>query len=588
MTTGEGHSSEHRSDDAPVPRGGIDALARVMALLFAILAVRAISMQTARANQALQSVVRDASPRRSVRAVRGRLLDVHGAVLAQDVPAFRIEVDARARERAPHLLSVLEATLHWTPARRHDAEALLASLDVRDLRLHTLESAARTDDLHRLERALGAIVGVHVSATSTREYPLGAEMFHVVGVSRGPSGIERVLDATLRGTPGWERPTPRGQDGSHDTATWGALLSAAGERRANAPIDGRTVRLTLDAALQHDIARAFDDTGFTTGAAVVLEASTGRLLAAYSRPSLDPAAFGTTLSPIDWSRWRDAPSSPLVDQYAARAHRPGFTYVPFSAMAAFDTNDGADVEPLDCEGSMLIGHRHWHDGGTHGHRVDLVRALTSHCYLYCFEMAMSTSLDSHVAIARAFGLGAPTGFLASPESRGFVRDYNDVTRRERRFRLDFALTGAIGVDESVTPMQLAVAYAALVNGGDVFEPHYVDAVEATHGELVALPLAIPRRRVEVPHGAREHLVSALRDASSSFGEDLAGLDSHPAAGRGRSGEILNNWFAGFFPREAPRYVVVVFVAAVPNLGNPARAVALSVSHHLRTAAGGAQ
>ncbi|MEI8255578.1 MAG: penicillin-binding transpeptidase domain-containing protein [Deltaproteobacteria bacterium] len=585
MTTGAPSSSDRRVEEAPLPRGGIDALAGVLAFLFAVLAVRAITMQLTGASEALRRVVRDASPRRPVRATRGRLLDAHGVVVAQDVAALRIDVDSRAREYSPEILAVLDRALRWTPARRHDAAILLASLDARDLRVHTLESAARTDDPSRLERALRAIPGVHVSATTTRGYPFGAEMFHVVGVSRGPSGVERVLDATLRGTPGWERPAPRGNDGTADTESWRLLLAAAREPRGSAPTDGRTVRLTLDSALQHDIALAFDQTGFATGAAVVLEASTGRVVAAYSRPALDPAAFTATLSPTDWSLSRDASSSPLLDQYAARAHRPGFTFVPFSAMSAIVDSDGAESRTIDCAGTMGFGDRQWHDTGFHGRGVDLVRALATHCYLYCFQMATITSLDHQAAIARSFGLGAPTGFVASPESRGSVPDRSDFVRRMGHFSLGSTLNAMIGYVQSVTPMQLAVAYAALVNGGDVFEPQLIDAIEATGGELVARPRAAPRRHVEVPHGAREHVLDALREASSSLPEDLAGLDAHPSPGADPRDDLCNNWFAGFFPRAAPRYVVVVFVATVPDLGNPARAVALAASRHLRIAAG---
>ena len=143
-------------------------------------------------------------------------------------------------------------------------------------------------------------------------------------------------------------------------------------------------------------------------------------------------------------------------------------------------------------------------------------AIARSCNVYFFHLAETVGMDRIARVAQAFGLGDKTGLGVNPEAPGRIPTRSWYALRYRgQFRVGFTLNTAIGEgDVTVTPLQLALAYAALANGGTLYQPQIVRAVETSDGAVVQeFP---PRVRRQVAHRAGEpRAASATRSSTSS-------------------------------------------------------------------------
>jgi penicillin-binding protein 2 len=379
----------------------------------------------------------------------------------------------------------------------------------------------------------------------------------------------RVLDrrgrvlAELRG--GGARSYPRGRVAAHllrglDDALVRALAKSEGEPGS------RAVVLTIDLDLQRRAERALG--AHRAGAAVVVEVETGRILALVSAPAFDPDAVTGRRARTERARLEGDPRQPLVDRALGVAYPPASTFKLVTAVAGLETGQASPDEEVTCTGRRVLGDTVLLDMGVHG-TLDLRAALQHSCNIYFWQIGERVGIDGLARVARDFGFGVPTGLGIDGDLAGHVPDATEhrgdsVADQVQR------LNAAIGAgDVKATALQVAMAYAALANGGRLYTPQLIRRIETAGGRVVAEREPILRRRV----AASATTLAVIRDGLWRAVNTRGGtaFKAHRGAVKmvGKTGtaplpdrvtaDEAHAWFAGWAPAAHPRIAVVVLV-----------------------------
>jgi len=544
-------------------------------------------------------------------AARGEIVDRAGVVLANNRPSYDIvlyldqigPVSKRQNvaEVAGRTLGILSrqlrlpVTLTSDDIRTHyDRRRPLPLTAWRDLKPEVVAAFAEK---------LSDLPGVDLMVTPVRQYPQGKLAAHALGFvgtrtdtgdedelfhfykpdAEGKQGIERACDEQLRGEAGSQiiRVNPTGHK--------------VGELDRQPAQYGDRITLTLDARIQRIVedalARVELPAGKTArGAAVVLDPRTGEVLALASLPDFDPNRF-TPGAPAEAVRaLLSDPHSPMLNRAVGARYAPGSTFKPVTLLAALEAGKAAAADTVTCTGSLKIGNwarpfRCWEHNG-HG-QVDLIGAMKHSCDVWFYVKGLATGVDAIARMAEQFGLGEATG-LELGGATGLVPTpaWKQKHRREKWWDGD---TAQLAIGQSfllATPLQMAVATAALANGGTVWRPFLVRRIESPDGALVRETRPEARRRLAVNPG---HL-ALVREAMRAAIEAADGT-GHAAAGQGvsvggktgtaevdvtedgRTRRINRAWFIGFAPFEQPQVAVTVVFEDAASGGHTAAPVA---------------
>ncbi len=398
-------------------------------------------------------------------------------------------------------------------------------------------------------------------------------------------------------------------------------------------IDARVQRV-LEDALGRGIgkARARGEPA-TTAAGVVLDARTGHVVAMASYPAYRPEVFVGGISTVDYRAVTDpAADVPLLNRAVQGEYAPGSSFKPISVSGVVTEGTASFDGRYSCPGSVTLGDRVFRNfEGTALGTLDLHTALVKSCDTVFYGFAQhdwyadearirhgDQPAEAAQRMARAYGLGSDTGVDLPAESSGQIDDRASKLERWQRYlrpnacagakrravgdplrRLDrencvdgwrFRLGDQANFDIGqgtvlVTPLQLAAAYAALVNGGTVYSPRVGKTVMAPDGHVVRRLSCPVRGRLPVPAQVRKDIVSALYDvprwgtAAGAFaGFPLDRIHVGGKTGTAQAGidaKHDTSWFASFAgrPGEQPQFVTVV---AIPKGGQGARAAAPAV------------
>jgi penicillin-binding protein 2 len=272
------------------------------------------------------------------------------------------------------------------------------------------------------------------------------------------------------------------------------------------------------------------------------------------------------------------PLRPMLDKTMSGAFQPGSTMKPFSALAALEDHLIDPEHHEKCEGYVVFGHRLLHCAHVHG-QVDLNKAIAESCNVYFFHLAETVGMDRIARVAQAFGLGQKTGLGLNPEAPGRIPTRSwYALRNHGQFRIGYTLNMAIGEgDVLVTPLQLALAYSALANGGTLYQPQVVRAVETSDGAVVQeFPPRIRRTIQLQPENLRrvtEALIDVVNSGTASPARDPS-LDVAGKTGTAQTGYVAKKedepkmawflsqnhaWFSAFAPTKSPEIEVTVLV-----------------------------
>ncbi len=553
-------------------------------------------------------------------AVRGEIRDRKNRVLARMRPSANVLV--MPREITPEAFERLRVLLNIPPDETMDLWERIQS-DRRDQGRDRDRPLALSEDISRnaqavLEETAQDLPGVRLEHGIRRDYPFGTLAPHVLGYMNeisadelrakkqdgyragdlvGRIGIERQLEGYLRGRPGFEkmvvdrRGIPR--TNIHD------LVEGAVRQEA---IPGNNVILTLDADLQRLAERALR--GVSAGGAIVLDVTTGRILAMVSKPGFDPNEMSGHLSPEAQARIMADRFHPLRDKVLNETYFPGSTFKVVSALSALEDKLMSPDDRIKCHGSFEIGRRRFKCTKTHG-VVGLYEAIVQSCNVYFYDLGSRPGmLDRLARFATDMGLGAPSGLGLNGEESGFMPTedwYREQKRQDPKnegFQVGHALNAAIGQGSTrVTLLQMATMYAAIANGGKLWLPQIVERIESPAGQVVEEFAPRVRRELSIsPENlafVRQALVGVVNEPKGTaykvrLDEDLevAGKTGTAQVRRfTRRGEAASTyeqgdhaWFVGFAPAGNPRIAVAVLIEHGGHGGEVAAPLAMQIAH----------
>jgi cell division protein FtsI (penicillin-binding protein 3) len=469
---------------------------------------------------------------------RGTIVDKTGAELAVTVPAPSVYAVPREVADPNQAAKALARVLALSPVKL-EAQLRRKTPFVFVKRLLSPEQAAAVSKLE--------LAGVGLVEEPRRAYPQGALAGPLVGFSNidgvGARGIEQMEDAWLSG---------KAQRVPVERDARGRLLAFADyDPRSSA---GGDVALTLDAMLQSEAEAALHEvvkaTGGRGGLVIVLDPATGDLLALAEAPGFDPNAFRTT--PYGATR-----AHAFLD-----AADPGSTAKPFVVAAALERGVLAEHEIIDCEnGSYRVPGKTLRD--THPHKLlDPSGILRVSSNIGAAKIAFRVGPERHYEHLRGLGFGRPTGSGFPDESAGLLRPWQDWRP------VDHA-TIAFGQGMSVTPIQLANAFAVLANGGEWRAPRLVAARRRPDGLWEHLPASPPRRalRADVARTVLGMLETVVGPEGTGRRAGLRGIRVSGKTGTAQKVEPdgrysqhrYQAWFAGAVPADSPRFVIVAMV-----------------------------
>jgi len=516
------------------------------------------------------------------------------------IPGIPTEQLRTRYERLSNVIDTSAESIHRQVIRS------LAIVPYTSVRVKT--DVARSVLTYMLERS-DQFPGVKVERTYLREYPrqtLAAQILGNVG-EIGPDELKQsrfrgVDQGTTIGKDGLERSYDRylrGQDGIQRVQVDAMGRPIENDRlRDTDPVAGQRVRLSLDLPLTQVGQRALGATG-QPGTVVALDPSNGEVVAMASSPSFDPTVFTKPITQKTFdAQFGESAGSPLVNRAISGLYPTGSTFKPITALAGLQSKAVSASESIDDPGCIKIGDREFCNAGDFPNgSVDMRKALqvSSDVYFYRLGQRMFP-LDGQVlqTWARRLGFGRPTGIDLRGEQEGLIpdREWRErLNERERKCRptnggrpcyaLDYS---AFNLGDNVNlavgqgflqanPLQLAVAYAAIANGGKIVRPHLGLEIEDDQGRLLQRIKRAPSRRVNFDPANQQVIMEGLRAAAQEPGgtstDVFAGWDHgrHPVYGKTGTAERQpkadQSWYIAYVPdKERP----IVIVATVEEGG----------------------
>ena len=473
-------------------------VALIFIALFVLLVGRLWQLQVMRGDSYYERTVSNVVKERYLPSVRGKILDKNGTPLADNRPAFNIY--ATPNEMTPEIKAELARILGLD-------EDELATIDARLEVGHKREPASPIvilEDQGReragiVEEARPRLPGVEVRHEPHRFYPQGDLAAHLIGYMTqmtaneadrlgqqgyepselvGRYGLEAAWENYLRGKKGIERFAVDARGNRLDDETATSLIE--GERVIEA-VPGANVVLTIDADLQKIAEKAVAHQ--SAAAVVIVEPKTGKIRAIVSKPSFDPNVMTGHLTHQQYQQMMDDVRKPFIDKAIRATYPPGSIYKFTTALAALEDGASADT-PVICTGEYELSGTTFHCHGTHG-KLDLIGAIQHSCDVYFWKLAETVGLDRISEVAREFGLGAPTNLGLNGDSGGRIPTRAWYESTNQRYKVGFATNASIGQgDVEVTVLQMAMAYAALANGGTLYVPQVVERVEGSDGHVI--------------------------------------------------------------------------------------------------------
>ena len=430
----------------------------------------------------------------------------------------------------------------------------------------------------------------------------------------GRAGVERAYDEYLRGKPGYKKVA---------VDSMGRVLGDSGTVEAT---PGDTLVTSIDSDVQAYVEKqlhgamttargTFDKvTGKNyvadSGAAVVMEAKTGRIVAMASQPTYDPEVWSGGITKKELNKlYSEKSGDPLLSRASQGQFAPGSTWKPIMTVGALNHGFSESTQ-LDCSSGLQVGNRWFknYESAAYGY-ISFAKALELSCDTFFYRVGLSywnkygsdpanvKAKDPLVETAKDFGFGTATGGDVTAEASGRIADrkwkysywkamkgyYCKVDRKNTTGQRDFlhvfahefclegfnyragdAVNYVIGQgDTMVTPLQLARAYAALSNGGKLLEPRVAKAVVSPSGKLIKEIKPKVTRRIDSKKSALEYVDNALKGTpkEGTLAWKFTGfpLDKVQIRGKTGSAEVYGKQSTSWVATYTKDYVVIMMI-----------------------------
>lgn len=438
------------------------------------------------------------------------------------------------------------------PDETTDFEVLLARLSKEDDPYEPVAHRVSEEKLAQINE-LG-LAGIYYIREEARIYPeagLGGQVYGFVGASddgslSGRYGLEGYFDELLSGVEGYLR-------SERDIA---GRLIAVGDRSFEPAVDGADLVLSIDRTIQYmacsKIAEAVMTHGADSGSVVIVEPDTGRVLAMCAYPDYDPGTYNEVES-------IDIYNNPAI----FNAYEPGSIFKPVTMAAALDSGAVTPGTVYEDTGEVEIDIYTIKNSDEEAHGIQTMTEVLEKSLNTGVIFAMrATGRDTFRDYVEDFGFGELTGIELDFEASGNVSSLDEISEI-------YPATASFGQGITATPIQLALAFAAIGNGGILYEPQVVDEINYADGTVESVSAQAVRRVISEK---TSQLLSAMLVSVVEHGHGTkAGVEGYYVAGKtgtaqvpksdgpGYEEDVTIGSFAGFAPADNPRFAMIVRV-----------------------------
>ena len=563
-------------------------LGGIALVLFAVIFFRLWYLQVLSGDKYLAEANDNRVREVKVEAPRGRIVDRNGTLLVDNRTALVVQVmpdrlpnAAAARAR---VIRRLGRALGRSPGGlrrkiKHDSRELPFSPV-------TLKTDVGLRTVLYLQENQTRFPGVEVERVFLRKYPhdkIGAHLFGTIGeVTKKQLDLPRYSDVALGdrvGQSGIELQYDRylrGQNGASRIQV-DAMGRPKGELSIRDPAPGKRLRLSIDFGVQKTGQAALERFGLP-GAFVAMDPRSGEVLGLGSNPSYDPNVFAKGVRASVYKRLNDPDNgAPLANRATQGLYPTGSTFKLITATAALQSGLITPSSVLFDGGELTVGGVTFKNAGgvSHG-ALALPKALQVSSDVFFYRVGLMAEQRGGEIIqkwARRLGLGHPTGIDLPGESAGLVPTPEWRNRLFRRHLTDRPWTPGDNINLAVgqgdlqaDPLQMAVAYSAIANGGRIVTPHIGMRVEDSDGRIIQQIKPGAKRRIDVSSSTRSAIMGGLRAAANDPGGTSAPVFAgFPITVAGKTGTAERgaqgdqSWYVVAAPYDDPRIVVAVTI-----------------------------
>lgn len=561
-------------------------------VLFAVIFFRLWFLQILSGDDYLSKAKNNQVREIKVEAPRGKVVDRNGRALVNNRTALAVQVVPQRMPKNPELRKALFARLGRVLGMTRTRMRREIKQQIKELPFSavTLRTDVPLNMVFYLQEHQRSFPGVTVERVFLRRYPhkkVGAHLFGTVGEVNGEqlkekqfigaklgdkvgqSGLENVYDRYLRGKNGASR----------------VQVDAYGRPRRELAVrdasPGGQLRLSIDIKTQRAAENAIN-TGvqaFGRGsAAVVMDTKTGEVRALASHPGFDPNIFSKGVSEKTYKRLINPTNgAPLANRAIQGLYPTGSTFKLISSVAALESGILTPQTVIFDGGSLKVGGITFKNaGGASYGAVNVVSGLKVSSDVFFYNVGLRANRRGKDIIqkwAKRLGLGRKTGIDLPAETEGLIPTPAWRNRLFKKKKTDRPWSDGDNVNLAVgqgdlqaNPLQMAVAYAAVANGGNIVTPHIGLSIEDDSGRLIQELQSPIRRKLPIKRQNREAIMNGLRGAASQPGGTSTKVFSGfevPVAGKTgtaeRPGQGDQSWYMAFAPFPDPEIVVAVTI-----------------------------
>ncbi len=505
--------------------------------------------------------------------IRGYIFDRNKKLLVDSRAAYTITVTpSEFKEHALPLLSSIlniDTSIIKERIKRGRQYSVFAPARVkRDVEFRTLALVEENRD---------RLPGVGYQVETRRSYRTDARASHLLGYAReisdrqlidagafykpgdliGAGGLEAKYEAVLRGEKGFEY----------------SLVNARGQiigpldngKNDISPREGFDLYLSIDAELQALAEELLKD---KRGAIAALDPRNGEILALASKPDYDLANFSGVTPPEIWDSLNSHSDKPLFNRATMTRYPPGSTFKMVLATAALQEKIIDTNWRITCRASFRFGNRIFKCHTTTGHgSVNVVEAIEKSCNVFFYNLMLKTGFDLWTKYGALYGFGSPTGIDIGEETAGLLpsEEYFDKVYGKGKWTKGYLVSLAIGQGElGASPLQMASYAMALANGGTIYQPHAVRAIDNKRiGKIDSVfqtsrPIPVDPEVWDLMRRAMYLVVNG--DGGTGRAARIPGIDIAGKTGTAENPHgKAHAWFIGFAPVDNPRIAVSVLM-----------------------------
>ncbi len=577
--------NERRPTLTPQLAFRVAVLGGIVLVMFAVIFFRLWYLQVLSGDDYVAAARENRVRSVKVQAPRGEIVDRHGQELVQNRTSLSIKFtpDRMPDDEAERdeVYARLAKLLRLNPARLE--RRVERELEALPFSKPTVKQDVSLELITYLLERQEDFPGVEPEREFLREYPHGSVGAHLFG-QVGEVSPEDLRDGRASGLTMGDRIGKQGIEAEYDRYLRGENGAARVEVDALGqltetldrvqPVQGEQLRLSLDLEVQR-VAQEALASGTGKGAFAVMNVNNGEVLALGSQPSFDPNVFTKPLSEkkLDQLYSKDL-GEPILNRAIQAGYPAGSTFKLVTAVAGLESGHITPTTPVSDGGSITVGGVTFENAGGVAHgTIALPQALTvsSDVFFYLLGRDMNERGMPLQSWARRLGIGRKTGIDLPAEEPGRMptpawrNRWHEQKLTDRGWSVGDNINVSVGQGDLLTnPLQMAVAYSAVANGGRVLRPRLGLRVEDASGRALQELDAPTARRVKISKENREAILEGIFGAAQApGGTSTPVFEGFPIPIAGKTGTAEHtgkpdqSWYVALAPYPNPKYVVAV-------------------------------